>query len=134
MDITRREMLLAGGSIAGGIGLASSMDSDYSDAQFTTVPDVDRFDKDYFLDLRAFAEIDGLESLEIQYRELGEEWETLETAEPEDGEAVLSSAYTPDSTGEYEFRAVAHAEDTYRTESEYVEFMEDVGTDVDDLF
>jgi len=58
-------------------------------------------------------------------------WNTLSTEEAEGGEISATEAYSAEEPGDYRFRSVAYTgEETYVSDSETVEFVEEMGADL----
>lgn len=63
------------------------------------------------VNVRAYAEDDDLEELEVQYTEPGEEvWQVLTEEGAEENEAEVVEPFNGETSGTYEFRTVAYLE------------------------
>lgn len=136
MDLTRREFVAA--SVApvmitgsGCIGKEDEeLESFYFDSDLNKAP-VDIDGEDIYVNLRSFAEGQGLEENRIEYQEPGDRvWSVLDAEDVQGTETAVAESYTTDEPGEYRFRSVVEAdEERYVSETEVVEFVEDIEND-----
>lgn len=138
LDLTRRDFIAASAApvVVTGSGCIEEeapgkLDTFYFESDLQEVP-VDLDGEDIYVNLSSAVEGTELEENRIEYQEPGASaWNVLGAEEVDGAESAIQESYTTDKPGEYRFRAVAETrENRYVSETEVVEFVEEIESDL----